>query len=73
MEIDAKGRKRRRYRRYQTPLETLLALPEPAQYLRETMSVAALQRIAGAISDTEAAQRMQKAKLELFQQLRLTP
>jgi len=34
VEVDAKGRKRRRYRRYQTPLETLLSLPKPQQYLR---------------------------------------
>lgn len=70
--IDAKGRMRTRYPRYQTPLETLLALPNPAQYLRSGLSLNALKRIAAAISDTDAAQRMQKAKAELFQQLRLT-
>src|ERR1700726_3279782 len=32
VEVDAKGRIRRRYRRYQTPLETLLSLPKPQQY-----------------------------------------
>ena len=31
--FDEKGRRRCLYRRYQTPLETLLALPNPAQYL----------------------------------------
>ena len=36
VEVDEKGRKRCCYRRYQTPLETLLALPEPQQYLRRT-------------------------------------
>ena len=70
--IDAKGRKRIRYRRYQTPLETLLALPNPAQYLRPGLSVNALKRIAAATSDTDAARRMQQAKAKLFQQLRLT-
>jgi hypothetical protein len=45
VEIDAKGRKRRRYRRYQTPLETLLALPNPQQYLRPGLTVATLKRI----------------------------
>jgi len=30
-EVDQRGRARRRYKRYQTPLETLLALENPAQ------------------------------------------
>ena len=68
VEVDEKGRKRCFYRRYQTPLETLLALPEPAQYLRPGLTVALLQRIAAALSDTEAAQRMQQAKRKLFEQ-----
>jgi transposase InsO family protein len=72
VEIDEKGRKRVRYRRYRTPLETLLALQKPAQYLREGLSINALKRVAGAISDTEAARRMQQAKAKLFDQLRLT-
>ena len=70
IEVDEKGRKRCFYRRYQTPLETLLALPEPAHCLREGLSIAVLQRVAAALSDTEAAQRMQQAKRKLFEQLR---
>ncbi len=72
VEIDEKGRKRVRYKRYQTPLETLLALDRPAQYLRQGLSINALKRIAGALSDTEAARRMQQAKSRLFEKLRLT-
>jgi len=67
--IDEKGRSHCVYRRYQTPLETLLALPQPAQYLRPGLTRAVLQRIAAAHSDTEAAQRMQQAKRRLFEQL----
>ena len=70
VEIDAKGRKRVRYKRYRTPLETLLGLDRPAQYLRDGLSVNALQRIAGALSDTGAARRMQQAKTNLFEKLR---
>jgi transposase InsO family protein len=70
VELDAKGRIRRRYRRYQTPLETLLKLPKPQQYLRPGLIVATLERIAGLMSDTEAARRMQQAKHKLFEQLR---
>src|SRR5664280_2170714 len=72
VEIDEKGRKRVRYKRYQTPLETLLALDKPAQYLRQGLSINALKRIAAALSDTEAARRMQQAKNKLFEKLRLT-
>jgi transposase InsO family protein len=72
VEIDEKGRKRVRYKRYQTPLETFLALDKPAQYLRQGLSINALKRIAGALSDTEAARRMQQAKSKLFETLRLT-
>lgn len=68
IEVDEKGRQRRFYRRYQTPLETLLALPKVAQYLRPGISIAVLQRIAAARSDTEAAQRMQQAKRKLLEQ-----
>jgi transposase InsO family protein len=72
VEIDHKGRKRVRYKRYQTPLETLLSLDSPAQYLRQGLSINALKRIAGALSDTDAAGRMQQAKNKLFEKLRLT-
>ena len=69
---DEKGRTRRFYLRYQTPWETLQRLPRVAQYLREGMSVAILKRMAGALSDTEAAHRMQQAKGKLFLRLRPT-
>jgi transposase InsO family protein len=71
VEIDQKGRKRVRYKRYQTPLETLLALDSPAQYLRQGLSINTLKRIAAVLSDTDAARRMQQAKAKLFDQLRL--
>src|SRR5579864_2118663 len=69
---DEKGRTRRLYLRYQTPWETLQRLPRVAQYLREGLSLAILKRIAAAVSDTEAAQRMQQAKGKLFLHLRTT-
>ena len=72
VEIDHRGRKRVRYKRYQTPLETLLALDQPAQYLRQGLSLIALKRIGAALSDTDAARRMQQAKAKLFAQLRLS-
>jgi len=70
VETDQKGRKRRRYRRYQTPLETLLALPQPQQHLRPGLALDTLKRIGKTMSDTEAAQRMQQAKRRLFAQFK---
>jgi transposase InsO family protein len=72
VKIDEKGRKRVSYKRYQTPLETLSLLDKPAQYLRDGLSMNALKRVAAAISDTEAARRMQRAKTKLFDQFRLS-
>jgi transposase InsO family protein len=69
VEIDPKGRKRVRYKRYRTPLETLSAMENPNQYLRQGLTIDALKRVAHAISDTDAAQRMQQAKATLFDQL----
>jgi len=70
VKIDGKGRKRVTYKRYQTPLETLSLLDKPAQYLRDGLSMKALKRVAGAISVTDSARRMQQAKAKLFDQLR---
>jgi len=70
LSTDEKGRTYRRYCLYQTPWESLQKIPEVKQHLREGMSLAILQRMAGAVSDTEAAQRMQAAKRKLFQQFR---
>jgi len=70
--FDEKGRRRCLYRRYQTPLETLLTLPNPAQYLRPDLPRRLNKRIAGTRSDTEAAQRMQQAKRRLFGALAAT-
>ncbi len=70
VEVDAKGKQRRRYRRYQTPLETLLALPKPKQYLRQGVTVKSLQETARRMSDTEAARQMQQAKQTLFMEMR---
>jgi hypothetical protein len=68
--IDDKGRKRRLYKQWRTPLETLLALDRPQQFLRPGLSVAALQRVAASMSDTEAARRMQEAKNTMFEQIK---
>ena len=69
VEIDARGRKRRLYKHWLTPLEKLLSLDEPNRYLRTGLSVEALQRVACAISDTDSAKRLQTARATLSHQL----
>jgi transposase InsO family protein len=66
VEIDASGRKRRRYKQWLTPLEKLLSLDRPEQYLRPGRSLAALERAAGTLSDTDAAIRLQRARHAMF-------
>jgi hypothetical protein len=68
----ARGRKRRVYRAddYQTPFEKLTSLADWQQYLKVGASAEFLLRQAKQISDTEAARRMQKAKLTLLAKCR---
>src|SRR5438128_972287 len=66
IETNEKGKQTRRYRRYQTPLETLLTLPHPESHLRPGVTLGALEQQALRHSDTEAARQMQAAKQKLF-------
>lgn len=70
VQIDAKGRKRRLYKQWQTPFEKLLSLDRPQQFLRPGLSINALKRVPATMSDTEAARRMQQAKYSMFEQIR---
>jgi hypothetical protein len=65
-ETDEKGKRRRYYRRYQRPLETLLTLENPEPHLWPGVTLASLQQQALRQSDTEAARQMQAAKQKLF-------
>ena len=64
----ARGHKRRVYRSddYQTPYEKLISLADWQQYLKDGVTVEFLRDQAQQMSDTEAARRMQKAKLALL-------
>lgn len=59
---DSRGRKQRHYAAadYATPYERLRLLPDSHRYLKENMSWERLDKIAYAISDTEAARRMRR-------------
>lgn len=66
--IDARGRRRRIYRKnnYRTPYEKLTSLSDWQKSLKPDFSAAALERQALAHSDTDAAERVQAARNRLF-------
>lgn len=66
---DAKGRQRKRYRyeRMMTPYEKLKSLPNAEQWLKPGLSFQSLDDIAYAISDNDAARRLQAARQKLFE------
>lgn len=72
LEITSRGRRRRRYFAddYLTPYEKLASLPEWQQYLKPGTTSELLRQQAVRLSDTEAAQRMQKAKTVLLARCR---
>jgi len=73
VKLDERGRRRRCYRQqdYQTPYEKLRSLPEAHRYLKDGMRWEILDGFAYALSDTEAARRMLRAKTELLRQCKL--
>lgn len=73
--IDKKGKERKVYRQedYQTPYEKLKSLNKAEQYLKPDITFADLDKIAYEKSDNEFAEIMQKAKDELFKNLKTMP
>jgi len=71
--MGARGRRRRVYRAedYQTPYEKLQSLSNWEQYLKLGIRARTLELQAKRMSDTEAAQQMQKAKCALLAQCRI--
>jgi hypothetical protein len=66
--ILARGKRQRSYpaQGYRTPYEKLVSLPNWQQYLKPGITPELLHQQASRMSDTEAAQRMQKIKLALL-------
>lgn len=60
------GKRKRLYRRWATPFEILSQTPRCESYLRPTIQLADLLKIAQLCTDTEAAIEMQRAKKKLF-------
>ena len=69
---DARGKRKRVYphQDYRTPYEQLCSLAGWQQYLKEGVEPGQLARQAARMSDTQAAQQMQKAKLALLARCR---
>jgi hypothetical protein len=72
LRTDRRGKRKRVYRRqdYRTPYEKLTSLEDWTQHLKEGITASLLEREAAQRSDTEAARRMQKAKLALLARCR---
>jgi len=67
-QIDPRGRLRKHYRyeHMMTPYDKLKSLPNAEQYLKTGITFKQLDAIAHAISDNEAAKRLNQAKSKLF-------
>ncbi|HEX8009522.1 MAG TPA: integrase, partial [Casimicrobiaceae bacterium] len=65
---DPRGRIRKRYpqRFVMTPLEKQATIPKVQRFLRRGISLASLRRHAAALSDNEAAARLNEARSQLF-------
>ena len=65
---DAKGRQRKRYpyKLMMTPYEKLKSLPAAKEFLKPGISFEQLDAQAGAMTDNEAAERMNEARTILF-------
>lgn len=66
--LDDKGRQRRRYpyEHMNTPYEKLKSLPNAATYLKPGQTFAELDAIACSVTDTEAAEQLNRERKKLF-------
>ncbi|MEK7561219.1 MAG: hypothetical protein AAB539_04695 [Patescibacteria group bacterium] len=67
---DARGKIKKRYRQWMTPYDKLKSLQSPEQYLKEGITFAQLDAIASSESDNAYAEKMNKAKVDLFKKLK---
>jgi transposase InsO family protein len=69
--LDKKGKTRKRYplKAVMTPLEKLASLPKVERFLKPGVTLDALREKARAMSDNEAAARLNQARSQLFQSI----
>ena len=68
--VDKRGKIKKKYDTYLTPFEKLKTIPHVERYLKEGVTIALLEAVASQESDTECAEKMQKAKKKLFETIR---
>jgi hypothetical protein len=71
--VDRRGKQKRTYKTadYSTPYDKLKSLPNAEQYLKQGVSFEQLDRMAHALSDTECARRMKRAKEKLLRECKI--
>lgn len=69
--VDAKGKERKKYyyEDITTPYEKFKSIPQAASHLKSGLSFEALDKIAHALSDSEAARRLLAAREKLFEKI----
>lgn len=68
--VNAKGKEKKIYNRYETPYDYFKKLPEAAAYLKDGVTFEALDAVAHSTDDLVCAKMMQQAKHELFKSFR---
>jgi hypothetical protein len=63
---DQRGKLRKCYDTYLTPFEKFVSLPHPQRFLKPGLTLAQLEQLANAHSDTEFAALLQQRKSQLF-------
>ena len=71
--VSPKGKQRKIYNIYQTPLEALKKIPHVEDYLKPGITIADLDTIAMSHSDNDYATMMDKEKTKLFDKINLKP
>ncbi len=70
--VDEKGKVRKVYRTYLTPVQKLLSLHQAEEYLKDGITKESLHKEATRCTHLEVAQNMQRAKQKLFASFRKT-
>jgi transposase InsO family protein len=69
--VDKRGKIKKKYDVYMTPFEKLKTIPNVEKYLKDGVTIEKLEQFALRESDTECAEKMQKAKKKLFETIRI--
>lgn len=68
--VDSRGKIKKKYTQWMIPYEKLKSLSNTEQYLKPGITFAELDAIAYAMSDNQFAEAMEKARIELYKQMK---